>query len=71
MSRPVARGFRHLRRSSADEEGRVPPGQYATRASRCCRPARPRSRSNDWMTARSRPTWPGNCAWVISWSCAA
>jgi hypothetical protein len=30
MSSPVSRGFRHLRRPSAGEEGRVPPGQYAT-----------------------------------------
>jgi hypothetical protein len=30
MSSPVSRGFRHLRRPSAGEEGRVPPGQYVT-----------------------------------------
>jgi hypothetical protein len=30
MSSPVSRGFRHLRRPSADQEGRVPPGQYVT-----------------------------------------
>ena len=30
MSRPVSRGFRHLRRPSVGEEGRVPPGQYVT-----------------------------------------
>ena len=30
MSSPVSRGFRHLRRFSAGEEGRVPPGQYVT-----------------------------------------
>jgi len=31
MSSPVSRGFRHLRRPSAGEEGRVPPGQYVTK----------------------------------------
>jgi DMSO/TMAO reductase YedYZ molybdopterin-dependent catalytic subunit len=30
MSSPVSRGFRHLRRPSAGEEGRVPLGQYVT-----------------------------------------
>ncbi len=30
MSGPVSRGFRHLRRPTADHEGRVPPGQYVT-----------------------------------------
>ena len=30
MSSPVSRGFRHLRRPSAGEAGRVPPGQYVT-----------------------------------------
>jgi len=30
MSSPVSRGFRHLRRPSVGEEGRVPPGQYVT-----------------------------------------
>jgi hypothetical protein len=30
MSSPVSRGFRHLRRPSSGEEGRVPPGQYVT-----------------------------------------
>jgi DMSO/TMAO reductase YedYZ molybdopterin-dependent catalytic subunit len=30
MSRPVSRGFHHLRRPSAEQEGRVPPGQYLT-----------------------------------------
>jgi hypothetical protein len=30
MSSPVSRGFRHLRRPSPGEEGRVPPGQYVT-----------------------------------------
>src|SRR6266568_3098442 len=30
MSSPVSRGFRHLRRPSAEQEGRVPPGQYVT-----------------------------------------
>ena len=29
-SSPVSRGFRHLRRPSAGQEGRVPPGQYVT-----------------------------------------
>jgi DMSO/TMAO reductase YedYZ molybdopterin-dependent catalytic subunit len=32
MSSPVSRGFRHLRRPSAGEEGRVPPGQYVTQS---------------------------------------
>jgi DMSO/TMAO reductase YedYZ molybdopterin-dependent catalytic subunit len=27
---PVSRGFHHLRRAAAGEEGRVPPGQYVT-----------------------------------------
>jgi len=27
---PISRGFRHLRRPSAEQEGRVPPGQYVT-----------------------------------------
>ena len=27
---PVSRGFRHLHRAPAGEEGRVPPGQYLT-----------------------------------------
>jgi DMSO/TMAO reductase YedYZ molybdopterin-dependent catalytic subunit len=27
---PVSRGFRHLRRAPAEQEGRVPPGQYLT-----------------------------------------
>jgi DMSO/TMAO reductase YedYZ molybdopterin-dependent catalytic subunit len=27
---PVSRGFHHLRRVSAEEKGRVPPGQYVT-----------------------------------------
>ena len=30
MSSPVSRGFRHLRRPPAGEDGRVPPGQYVT-----------------------------------------
>ena len=30
MTRPVSRGFRHLRRLPADEDGRVPPGQHVT-----------------------------------------
>jgi hypothetical protein len=30
MSSPVSRGFRRLRRPSAEQEGRVPPGQYIT-----------------------------------------
>ena len=30
MSSPVSRGFRHLRRPPADQEGQVPPGQYVT-----------------------------------------
>ena len=30
MSSPISRGFRHLRRPSDGEEGRVPPGQYVT-----------------------------------------
>jgi DMSO/TMAO reductase YedYZ molybdopterin-dependent catalytic subunit len=30
MSRPISRGFRHLRRPSDGEQGRVPPGQYVT-----------------------------------------
>jgi len=30
MSPPVSRGFRRLRRPSAGEDGRVPPGQYVT-----------------------------------------
>ena len=30
MSRPISRGFRHLRRPPDGEEGRVPPGQYVT-----------------------------------------
>jgi DMSO/TMAO reductase YedYZ molybdopterin-dependent catalytic subunit len=30
MSNPVSRGFHHLRRGPADEEARVPPGQYVT-----------------------------------------
>ncbi len=29
---PASRGFQHLRRSTADEEKRVPPGQYKTEA---------------------------------------
>ena len=32
MSSPVSRGFRHLRRPSAGEEGRLPPGQYVTQS---------------------------------------
>ena len=27
---PVSRGFRHLRRASDEDAGRVPPGQYVT-----------------------------------------
>jgi len=30
MSSPISRGFRRLRRPSAGEQGRVPPGQYVT-----------------------------------------
>ena len=30
MSSPISRGFRHLRRPSDGEQGRVPPGQYVT-----------------------------------------
>src|SRR5215831_2225591 len=30
MSSPISRGFRHLRRPSDAEQGRVPPGQYVT-----------------------------------------
>ena len=30
MSPPVSRGFRHFRRPTADEQDRVPPGQYVT-----------------------------------------
>jgi len=30
MSAPVSRGFRHLRRPSAGEQSRVPPGQHVT-----------------------------------------
>jgi DMSO/TMAO reductase YedYZ molybdopterin-dependent catalytic subunit len=31
MSPPVSRGFRHFRRPEADEQDRVPPGQYVAR----------------------------------------
>jgi hypothetical protein len=40
VSSLVSRGFRHLRRASNSEEGRVSPGQYGTQGSRCCRPTR-------------------------------
>jgi DMSO/TMAO reductase YedYZ molybdopterin-dependent catalytic subunit len=31
MTRPISRGFHHVRRGPSGEEGRVPPGQHVTR----------------------------------------
>ena len=50
MSSPVSRGFRRVRRPSAGEQDRVPPGQYVTQDF-------PTTKTVERTAVRGRLTW--------------